>query len=99
MRAGARRADGGLISSDQLRVSYARRAREDGSPPPRRKQPTNPPPRTTADSPPLAVAVPQEHQSPASDPEQPFGDKEVSGSEVEAALARLSKIGIKGVKK
>ena len=100
IRAGARRADDGLISSDQLRVSYARCARRDSSPPPRPKLRTSPPPRTTTDSPPLAVASPQEHQSPASDPEQqPSSDKDVSGSEVEAALARRCKLGINGVKK
>ncbi len=100
VRAGARRADGGLISSDQLRVSYARYNREDGSSPPRSRQGTSPPPRTKTDSPPLAVITPQEQQLPASNPEQqPLSDKDVSGSEVEAALERLSKIGIKGVKK
>lgn len=93
VRAGARRPDGGLISSDQLRVSYARCRGEKGASSPRAKRGTSQPSATTTDSPPLVVALQPQHQpSETSREEQPTEDKDVSGSEVEAALARLSKI-------
>lgn len=93
VRAGARRSDGGLISSDQLRVSYARCGSKKGSSSPRAKR--GPGSRSSAAtvSPSLDVAPPREHQpSEPSREKRPIEDKDVSGSEVEAALARLSKI-------
>lgn len=101
-RAGARRADGRLLSSDQLRMSYARiGVKRDSA----NQQPTRPsavqPSRTMTDAPPLAAAdVEQEHKRHSTaDRKQPLNDKDVSGSEIEAALSRLSRIVAKEVKR
>jgi hypothetical protein len=95
VRAGARRADGGLISSDQLRVSYARLSRKDAAPdrkPARGSR--RPRSRTAADSSSLASVAPS--TPPPSEPiqlrAQQNDPQEVSSTEIEAALSRLNKI-------
>jgi len=101
VRAGARRADGGLISSDQIRVSYSRQSRKDI---PARRTPARTakpqPARIAIDAPPLAAAAPPGRQRiQSTDPEErPTDPQDVSGTEIEAALSRLGKIGPTGVK-
>lgn len=102
VRAGARRADGGLISSDQLRVSYARFNRQDApsdGKPARTVKPR--PAETTIDAPPLAAAAPPKLLPPGStDPGERLRDpQDVSSMEIEAALSRLNKVAPTGVKK
>ena len=101
VRAGARRADGGLISSDQLRVSYARVSQKETAPSDQRpKRPAQPRPASTADNaPPLAASLPRSLQNIESVDPRAAGSQDVSDNEIEAALARLSKIGPTGVKK
>lgn len=99
MRAGARRADDSLISSDQLRVAYARVGQKAA---PFDRKPRRPakaePARTTVDAPPLVTALPPMRAAAPNDPAATIPE-DVSGNEIEAALARLNKIGPRGVKK
>ena len=102
VRAGARRGDGGLISSDQLRVSYGRLNRKDapsdGKP---ARTAKSRPAQTTMDAPPLAAAAPPMLlPSGSSDLEERLRDpQDVSSTEIEAALSRLNKVAPNGVKK
>ncbi|MGY3355095.1 hypothetical protein ACVWZK_001758 [Bradyrhizobium sp. GM0.4] len=100
VRAGARRADGSLISSDQLRVAYARVGQKTA---PSDRKPQRPakaaPARTTVDAPPLATALPPMRRPIEPNEPEAAGPQDVSGNEIEAALARLNKIGPTGVKK
>jgi hypothetical protein len=100
VRAGARRADGGLISPDQLRVSYARLNGKDA--PSHGKRARSATPRQAQiDAPPLAAAVPPTlPPSGSSDLEARLSDpQDVSSTEIEAALSRLNKVAPNGVKK
>jgi hypothetical protein len=102
VRAGARRADGSLISSDQLRVSYARVGdKRDATYQKPKRSPAKQPFRATTDAPPLAAADVAQDQKcrPTVDRERPLADKDVSGSEIDLALSRLSKISAKELKK
>lgn len=100
VRAGSKRADGGLISADQLRVSYARIKT---SPPPTAKPARAPRERATSiatEARPLAAAAPTLPPREAADSNFPSGDlQDVSPLEIESALARLQKIEPKGLKK
>ncbi|MBR1089379.1 hypothetical protein JQ621_18105 [Bradyrhizobium manausense] len=100
MRAGALRADGSLISSDQLRVAYARVGKRTASTEQKaRRHAKAGPARAKVDAPPLVTDLPSAPASVApSDPEA-TGPQDVSGNEIEAALARLNKIGPTGEKK
>lgn len=101
-RAGARRADGGLISADQLRVSFAR---VDGKPARSKTKPQrvrNPSQFRSATVAPAAATVrpPPERHSERSTPQEEVSDpQDVSGKEIETALTRLRKISSNGVKK
>lgn len=100
IRAGARRADGSLISSDQLRVAYARVGKRTASAdqkPPRLAEAGAA--RTTVDAPSLVTALPPTQASIAPSEAEATGPQDVSGNEIEAALARLNKIGPTGEKK
>jgi len=100
MRAGARRADDSLISSDQLRVAYARVGQK-AAPSDRKKKRAAKAetPRTTVEAPPLVTALPPTRGSTAPSEPGATGPQDVSGDEIEAALSRLNKIGPAGEKK
>jgi hypothetical protein len=98
VRAGARRSNGNLISSDQLRVSFARLERKKSI---SRDKPGHTTrtlaPRTANDAPPLVTALPlvQEHRLMPSAEQPESQPQDVSTTEIEAALSRLDKIGKK----
>lgn len=96
VRAGARRADGRLISADQIRVSYARLTSGNAATSPkRRRSARRPRPVLASVEAPSLIASP-----PPSEDEQPGGrnpqsldeDKEISDSELQSALLRLGKL-------
>lgn len=104
VRAGARRAGGKLISADQLRVSYARLVRDDDAPTKRAPRGRKPTRASSAEISPSMVAPPdgsahrddlfKQAQQPV--PPPPEEDQDVSGSELEAVLARLGSLKPKG---
>ena len=88
-----RRADGSVISSDQLRVGYARLSQKKANRRP--EQPRRSRSARTADrAPPLATTVPLPPPPRGIDPpgREASDAQDVSGNEIEAALARLSKM-------
>ena len=101
VRAGARRADGRLISADQIRVSHARLV---GDNPEKRKKA----PRerrtsrllTSIEAPPLVAPAPvEDHPQTTGHSEPSFGGKDVSSSELQNALLRLGRLTPKDTKR
>jgi hypothetical protein len=94
VRAGARRADGSLISADQIRVSHARLVGDNSGlnkKAPRERRASRLPASIEA-SPLIASALVAESPQGA-DHETPVDDsKDVSSSELENALSRLGKL-------
>ena len=100
VRAGARRADDSLISSDQLRVAYARVRKKRASADRKPQRPAEAESaQTTVDAPPLVTTLPPTPESIAPSDPAATGAQDVSSNEIEAALARLNKIGPAGEKK
>lgn len=95
VRTGARRSNGNLISSDQLRVSFARLDRKKSTSRDKQGRTTRAlAPQTANDAPPLVTALPlvQEHRLLPSAERPKSEPQDVSNTEIEAALSRLNKI-------
>ena len=108
VRAGARRADGKLISAAQIRVSYARLTQPRSEPPrAAKRQRTVPeieaPPLIAppSDEPSTLAATPRAQLSPPVDHADISGGetKDLSNSELQSALLRLDKLSMKGPNK
>jgi hypothetical protein len=108
VRAGARRSDGGLISSDQIRVSYSRLVRQtravnqqrQASPevvkrPGRRSAGGKSTLRSVGPSAHIPLAAPKPTGSTSIQPTNTSFDEDISSDDIQSALERLGKLNTK----